>query len=195
MVGRFRDVATGRLIREEPIRHALDTVIDAQAVQMRALTQSLLDGQLSLAAWQSQMMFSLKQVHIVGTTLANGGWAQMDQSTWGWVGQRIRTQYAFLRDFAADLAAGRQPLNGTAVARSALYAQAGRATHREAQRRAAKQRDLERERRILGAADHCRSCLSEAARGWQPLGSLRAIGDSECRSACRCHFEFKLAAA
>jgi hypothetical protein len=194
--GRYRDVATGRLIREEPIRRALDQVINAQAATVRQLTQSLIDGQIGLDVWQAQMMSSIKSVHIVGATLANGGWSQMDQSDWGWTGSaRIRPQYAYLRDFAAQLANGKQPLNGSALARAELYAQAGRATHRAAQERLAKQRGMEREKSNLGAADHCSSCLTEAARGWQPVGSLIPVGARTCLSRCHCWFTYQMTPA
>lgn len=193
-VGRYRDAATGRLIREEPIRRALDQVIDAQASQMRALTQSLIDGQINLATWQASMMGSAKNVHIVGATLANGGWAQMDQSDWGWVGAaRIRPQYAYLRDFAAQIASGKQPLNGTALARAELYANAGRATHRAAQERLAQQRGLEMAKSNLGVCDHCALCISEASRGWQPVGTLVPVGSRTCLSRCHCWFSYRAA--
>lgn len=193
-VGRYRDAATGRLIREEPIRRALDQVIDAQASQMRALTQSLIDGQINLATWQASMMGSVKNVHIVGATLANGGWAQMDQSDWGWVGAaRIRPQYAYLRDFAAQIASGKQPLNGTALARAELYANAGRATHRAAQERLAQQRGLEMAKSNLGVCDHCALCISEASRGWQPVGTLVPVGSRTCLSRCHCWFSYRAA--
>lgn len=185
-VGRYRDAATGRLIREEPIARALDQVIDAQASQMRALTQSLIDGQINLATWQAQMMQSVKSVHLVGTALANGGWSQLDQSDFGWTGQRIRSQYAYLRDFANQLASGKQPLNGTALARAELYAHAGRATHSAAQERLAQQRGMEQERNQLGAADHCPGCLGETARGWVPIGSLIPCGSRNCLARCHC---------
>jgi hypothetical protein len=161
---------------------------------MRALTQSLIDGQIGLDTWQAQMMASVKSVHIVGATLANGGWAQMEQSDWGWTGSaRIRPQYAYLRDFAAQLANGKQPLNGTALARAELYAHAGRATHRAAQERLAKERGMAMERNLLGSADHCSGCLGETARGWVPIGSLIPCGSRQCLSRCHCSIIWRTA--
>lgn len=183
------------MVREEPIRRALDQVIDVQGAVMRSLTQSLSDGQLSLAAWQAGMMAATKSVHIVGATVATGGWAQMGQDDWGWVGQRIREQYRFLQQFAADLASGKQALNGTALARSEMYAQAGRATHRAAIERAAKARGLEQERNQLGAADHCAGCLAATAAGWVPIGSLVPCGSRNCLSRCHCSLTYRMVPA
>lgn len=191
--GRYRD-DRGRLISEATVRRALDAVIDGQATTMRDLTQQLVDGTIALGLWQQQMMAAVKSVHLVGLAVAHGGWNQLDQSDFGWVGQRIREQYRFAVRFSVEISSGAQALNGTAVARSAMYAQAARATHREALRRIAAQRAVGEERRVLGQADHCKTCLAEARRGWQPFGTLRRIGDSECRVNCRCHFDFRTAA-
>jgi hypothetical protein len=192
-LGRYR-TADGRLVRDTAIRSALDLVIAAQAASMRDTTQSLLDGAITLAVWQWQMMQAVKAIHLVGTATAVGGWQQMDHSWNGWTGQRIRTQYNWLVRFSVELSSGKQKLDGTAVARSALYAQAARETHREAQRRLARQRMMGEERRVLGRADHCKTCLQQAKLGWQSFGVLKRLGDSECRSNCRCHYEFRAAA-
>jgi hypothetical protein len=162
---------------------------------MRETTQNLLAGTIMLADWQLQMMAAVKSVHLVALAVAHGGWNQLDQSDFGWVGQRIREQYRFLADFASEIASGAQPLNGRLGVRITLYAAAARATHREAQRRIAAQRAVGEERRVLGQADHCKTCLQQARLGWQPFGTLKRIGDSECRVNCRCHFDFRAAAA
>ena len=48
------------------------------------------------------------------------------------------------------------------------------------------------ERRILGhpKTEHCDDCPPLAALGWQPIGTLPAIGESECGHLCLCHFEY-----
>jgi hypothetical protein len=189
--GRYR-APNGRFVRDAAVVTALDAVITAQAGSMRDLTQQLVDGTITLALWQAQMMQSVKTVHLVGLALGNGGWRSLDQSDFGWVGQRIRDQYRYLIKFTVELGSGAQTLNGTAVARSALYAQAARGTHREAQRRLARAQMIAgEERRVLGVADHCKTCLEQAKLGWQPFGTLKRIGDSECRVNCHCRFEFR----
>jgi hypothetical protein len=192
--GRYR-TADGRFVRDAAIRSAFDTVITAQAATMRELTQLLLDGRLPLAAWQASMMQSIKSVHLIGTATAVGGWNQLDQSDFGWVGQRIRSQYSFLRGFAADIAAGRQKLDETLLARSELYAEAGRQTHRAAVGRAAKERDMMLERNQLGAADHCPGCLRETARGWVGIGTLVPCGSRNCLARCHCVIQYKASQA
>lgn len=192
--GRYRD-GSGRFVNDAAIRKALDQVLDTQSDVVRNLTQQLIDGAIALGYWQAQMMQTVKSVHLIGLAVANGGWSQLDQADFGWVGQRIRVQYDFLAGFAAQLASGGQKLDGSALARAALYTQAGRETHREAQRRMAARRLVSEERRVLGRADHCGTCIQQARLGWQQFGTLRRIGDSECRANCRCHFEFRQAMA
>lgn len=162
---------------------------------MRETTQNLLAGTVMLADWQIQMMAAVKAVHLVALAVAHGGWNQLDQSDFGWVGQRIREQYRFLADFANEVASGAQPLNGRLGVRITMYAGAARATHREAQRRLAARRAVDEERRVLGVADHCKTCLQQARLGWQPFGTLKRIGDSECRVNCRCTWAFRASAA
>lgn len=160
---------------------------------MRDLTQNLTDGTIALGLWQAQMMTQIKQVHVVALAVAHGGWNQLDQSDFGWVGSQIKPQYQWLTRFSVEISVGSQKLDGSALARAQMYAQAARSTHREAQRRIAARRAVGEERRVLGRADHCKTCLQQAALGWQPFGTLKRIGDSECRTNCRCTWEFRVA--
>jgi hypothetical protein len=170
-------------------------VLGVEAQQMRDLTQALLDGHLALSAWEVQAMASIKSSHLLGASLAMGGWNNMTPADFGWVGQRIRSQYAYLRDFANQLANGKQALNGTVLARTEMYAQAARQTHRAAQQRLAQQRGMEQERNQLGAADHCSGCLTETARGWQPIGTLVPCGSRNCLSRCHCSLQYRMVPA
>jgi hypothetical protein len=183
------------LVQPAAIRRALDQVINAQVLAMRATTQDLIDGRLTIAQWQRQMMRHIKATHLVGLATARGGWESLDQSAFGWVGQRVRLEYKFLRGFAADLASGKQALNGTALTRAGMYAEAGRQTHRAAEQRAALGRGQMEERNRLGAADHCPGCLTQTSRGWQPIGSLVPCGLRECRVRCHCSLQFRASRA
>lgn len=188
--GRYRD-QSGALVPDTAIRRALDHVITGSAQRMREMSQALLDGTQSLASWQLRMMGEIKSAHLVASTLATGGWAQMDQSDFGFVGQRIRSQYAFLRSFAADIASGRQPWNGTIAARSELYAEAARQTHRAAVQREAIGRGVDQERNVLGIADHCTGCLDATAEGWVDVGSLPPPGARQCMARCHCFIDYR----
>ncbi len=49
------------------------------------------------------------------------------------------------------------------------------------------------ERRVHGMLkdDMCSICREAVAMGWQPIGTLPAIGDSECLSSCHCYFKWR----
>jgi hypothetical protein len=192
--GRYRG-ADGRFVPDAKVREALDQVIQAQAARMRGITQSLIDGNLSLPEWQRESMQSIKLAHLEGLATANGGWAQLDQMAFGWVGQRIKQQYGYLSNFAQQIADGRQTLGPGALARAEMYAEAGRATHREAQRRVASDRGMDQERNRLSKAENCAGCIAQTQAGWVPVGTLVPCGSRDCLSRCKCTMTFRKAPA
>ena len=190
--GRYIDLTTGRFVPFSDVRDALESVIDAAGENIHTLTQSLLDGQISLADWQLGMLEQIKIEHTAAAAAANGGWAQMSQADWGAAGRIIRDQYAFLDNFAQQIASGDQLLNGTALVRADLYASAARGTFEQMRRRYEKiSNGMQEERRVLGEADHCPGCLDQASMGWQPIGTLDPIGAEECVTHCHCTFKFR----
>jgi hypothetical protein len=184
--------ASGRFVPDTQVREALDQVIQTQAATMRNLTQSLIDGDLSLADWQRQAMQAVKVAHLDGFALANGGWSQLGQADFGWVGQRIREQYRYLGAFAQQMASGQQTLGPGALARAEMYADAARATHREAQRREAKTRGMQEERNRLSAAESCGGCIAQSSAGWVPIGTLVPCGARDCLSRCKCSMAYRV---
>lgn len=79
------------------------------------------------------------------------------------------------------------------VARAEKYADsAWQAAQRINRGQAISQAAFKFERRILGnpKTEHCEDCPPLAALGWQPLGSLPPIGDTECGALCLCHFRY-----
>jgi hypothetical protein len=47
------------------------------------------------------------------------------------------------------------------------------------------------ERRVHQGSDApCLGCEAQRDLGWQPIGTLKAIGDSPCRTNCHCHYEY-----
>lgn len=181
---------SGKQVTRAQLDRILDASINKVSANMTALTQQLQDGTLKLYEWQVQMAAEMKMLHVGAAAMGNGGWANMTLADWGWVGQRVRTQYDYLKNFAHDIASGDQPLDGRLLNRVALYAQAGRGTQREIMRRVAQQRGAQEERNILGAAErHCPQCPSLSALGWVLIGTLPAVGSRACLSRCHCHIE------
>lgn len=188
----YRDGTTGRFVPSQQITAAVDTVIQKAADDMAALTVRLQEGTMTLAEWQAAMMDELKPLLVGAAAMGRGGWAQMTQADFGWTGYVLRQQYVFLRNFAHDIATGKQPMDGRIVARARMYAGAVRFTFSEMKRRTATLIGLEQERNMLGAADrHCAACVSCSAQGWVPIGSLPSIGARTCMSNCRCSMQYR----
>ncbi|HMN12579.1 MAG TPA: hypothetical protein PKD55_09675 [Bellilinea sp.] len=171
----------------QAVRDELEKVVTASKLEMRAVSQQLVNGEITLAQWQLAMERGVKTVQVASAVAARGGWAQMTQSDWGAVGAETKRQYEYLRRFAGEIASGKQPLNGRLVVRAELYGEAGIGAFEQMRRRVMGARF---ERRVLGAAEHCPDCIRFAALGWQPAGFLPRIGESRCRVHCRCRFEF-----
>lgn len=188
---RYHDTATGRFVPAATVRAQVDTVVGDSAAHMRGLTEQLQAGKLTVAQWQTAMAASVKESHLSAAVAAKGGWAQMNQSDFGFVGSRIKDHYQKLGAFAEQIANGTQKLDGTALSRAELYGNAGRSTNREMERRMGRLSGDDEERRVLGPADHCPDCLDAAAQGWQPVGTLPQIGDSACGANCRCYFDMR----
>ena len=172
--------------------------ISVSESNINLVTQKLQAGQINLAEWQLAMEREIKTIHVASSASARGGWAQMTQADWGWTGQRIREQYEYLRRFAGQIASGKQPLNGRALVRAEMYAQAGRSTFQEMRRRYTRiYKNGATEQRVLEPnAEHCEEtenrpgCVELAEMGRQPIGTLPPIGDATCLTFCRCFFRF-----
>lgn len=189
---RYYDLETGKFVSSASVHDALETVMDASAIRMNNLTQSLIDGEISLASWQSSMMEQIKITHISSAALSQGGWAQMTQSDWGATGQLIRQQYDYLRNYAADIASGEQALDGRALVRSDLYADAANGTFWEMDKRGHLADGYDEGRRVLEpGADHCDDCEEYASEGWMPIDEIPEIGNSQCMTRCRCEIEYR----
>ena len=184
--------ANGRIISQAQVREALDGFVDNSLNVSRDLSMLLREQQISLADWQLQMRAHIKDVHLVAAVAERGGWDNMTQADFGRVGQRIQVQYAYLDNFAQQIADGTQPLDGRFLVRSQMYTDASVATFDRFQVNAFNAAGFDEERSILEpGARHCSECESEAARGWQPIGTIKPIGERICLTRCRCTKEFR----
>jgi hypothetical protein len=189
---RYYDLESGVFVSRATIAEGLQSVMDASALRMNDLTQKLIDGGVSLADWQTGMMTQIKNTNVASAALANGGWGQMTQSDWGATGQLIRDQYDFLRNYAKEIADGTQALDGRALVRSDLYADAANGTFWEMDKRSMLADGYEEGRRVLEpGADHCDDCEGYASEGWMPIDDIPEIGNSQCLTRCRCEIEYR----
>lgn len=152
------------------------------------LAQSLIDGKITIAQWQTGMRDIIRVIHREATILAYGGAQNVTPSVWGYLGSLVKKQYRFLDNFADEIAANPEAwLNGRLFIRMEMYGKADFNTFELMLQRKAQLEGKTEERRVLGVADHCDCCVEQAAQGWQPIGTLRDIGDCTCLTNCRCH--------
>lgn len=188
IAGRYRG-ADGKFVSFEKIRKYLDDVLDANELKVRSLALQLQQRQTTLAEWQIAMRDTIKDIHLVSSALARGGWAQMSEADYLKVSEKIEFHLMKLNELAKQVEKG-LPLDGRFLRRTTLYAQSGRSTYHESLRNEMALRGFTLEKSVLASSDHCTECVSEAAKGFVPIGELILIGERICRSNCRCHVEF-----
>lgn len=181
----------GRFVSIERIRGELDRFITTTTNLMEASSRSLIAGEINLAQWQANMMVLTKDVNLAGAALESGGWYGMGPSEFGRAGQKIRGEYGFLNNFANEIESGVQRLDGTLVNRSRLYGEQGRVTYYDFARATAIAEGFDEERSKLTPSESCEKCVSEDARGWQPIGDIVPIGDRTCLSNCNCFMQYR----
>lgn len=187
----YRNVSTGRYVPATEVRSAVDQVIDAQESNFTSTASQLISGQITLADFQRQTAANIKTLHIATGLAANGGVNNAGPDDIAHINDLIDRQYQFLRNMGNDIEMGTQPMDGRLLARVRLYAHAARGTYEDVVRRLARVGGALQEKRVLGVADHCIGCLEQVTLGWQPIGTLKDIGDTPCYTLCRCHFIFK----
>lgn len=189
--GQYVDSKSGRFVPRSAVRDDLDRVLDGITAKMDLNSQALLNGAINLDQWQLEMMSLTKRAHLVSAASQRGGWAQLTQADFGRVGQIVRREYGYLRNFAEQIASGKQPLDGNIGRRARMYGQQARNTFYAFQKVEMERRGFDEERSVLNPADHCEECKSEERKGFQTIGSMVPIGQRICRSNCKCSVEYR----
>jgi hypothetical protein len=164
-------------------------------------------ARMTLAGWSSRFMDALSAGTVAAAMAATGAAtlapADLDNAV-----AAIEEQRRYQERFRDQLAVGAllllapRPLGALARSlrdvspvvanRAGMYAdslwQAAQDVLRDNMRRSG----YDEERRRLGEASrHCTVCPSLSRLGWQPIGSLPRIGESPCRSRCRCSWQMR----
>lgn len=188
---RYRDPATGRFIPRSDVRQWLDRDIAASQARIQSTSNELRSGAIDLAEWQRIMREEIKQTQLAAEMLLRGGRNQMTQADFGRVGQRVREQYAFLNRLTDEIRAGTIRADGTFLNRAKMYAASARVGFHEGLSAQLGELGYTHERSVLHPAEHCGVCVSEAARGYVPLGDLIPIGARTCLGNDKCSMLFR----
>lgn len=191
-VGRYRN-AQGAFVAPSTVRAYLDTALSAATKRIDALATQLRTGKLDLISWEVAMRREVKNVALYSASAAKGGWAQMSDADYGRAGQYVRGQYQYLRRFAQEVQTGKQPLDGRLNARAQLYGEAGRPLYARMEIAEKRVRGMTEKRNVLADGDACEGCLAADAAGWVAIddGDVPQIGERDCRTRCRCEWEFR----
>lgn len=188
---RYRD-KDGEVIRESIIRRGIDDMTAALSLIFisRAEKLRLEFSREAWVVWNTANRLDINSMHYAMAMLAYGGRERMTEEDWRMAEAIILFHISKFDSFARDLVNGQIEADGNLPVRTSLYALAGYSSYQ------AHVRDRERshkteEKRIVRSGNPCAICAGEAAKGWVPIGTLRAIGDSYCITRCRCIFVFR----
>jgi hypothetical protein len=186
--GRYRD-ERGRFVASSTVRRELDRYLDTDD-PAKALAEALRGRAVNLADWEIGMRRVVKNTHLNAIALERGGYANLTHSDYGRAGQIIREQYGYLKGFAADIASGKQKLDGTLAARARLYSQAGRNSYYRS--KAANMSDrVTHQRSIRGKRDSCWQCIELNGKVFRIDDlSFPLPGRRVCNHNCGCHVEY-----
>lgn len=194
-VRHYRDTDTGRILSFAAVQDLVDQIVDVTAENVTdTLSDLLADGRLNVADWMDGMIDAIKHIYIQQGELSAGGRDQMTPQFWGAIGNQLRQQYAYLRDFADQIAAG-ELTPGQIRARSEMYISSSRQAFWRIQDFKAMERGETEERWIsMGDKNTCSPCNGADALGWMPIGTFGVPGSgtveldpqTECVGLTRC---------
>ncbi len=186
--GRYRD-ERGRFVASSTVRRELDRYLDA-ADPAKALAEALRGRAVSLADWELGMRRHVKNVTINAISLERGGYANVRPSDWGRAGAIVREQYGYLKGFAADIASGKQKLDGTLARRASLYSQSARNAHYRS-KAANMSGKVTHQMSARSARDSCWQCRELDRKVFRiDDTSFPLPGRRVCNHNCQCHLAY-----
>ncbi len=170
---------------------AIEALSKGASDQLAGLLQDLLARRISLEQWELSVAATIKDAHIANGIFGAGGVENVTQSMYGEIGSRIKQEYNYLHGFTQEIADGKLS-EAQIAARLNMYANDAYGSYADTERALNMGNGMTEERAILsGDAAHCEDCIARAALGWQPIGTLDDIGDTQCGSNDRCYFEYQ----
>lgn len=163
--------------------------VDDVGTLVSSLTKSLAAGDTTVAEWREAFAVELRRATSQMYALGRGGWAQMTAEDRALVTDRLKSEFGYLQQFAQDIQAGNLS-EAQIEARMNMYGNAIRSSYYEGERTAKEAAGYTMERRVLNPGESCPDCIEYAGMDWQPIGTLPAIGDSQCLGNCNCNFEY-----
>jgi hypothetical protein len=178
----------GRFVSRAKVAALTEKYIDQSKERLSRVTESLLDGSLSVRQWKAGVAQILKFAHVNSYALGLGGTMRYDNAKdKGIIGARIKSEYQYLRKFSQDILDGK--LSEAQIrARSKQYLNSLYATYELGRNQGHRRNGYKWERDIRSANESCATCIEIERRGWVEIGKNPPIGIGRiCMSNCRCH--------
>lgn len=191
-LGRYRDTTTGRFLSERDALTLTRRTIATASERLSALTDQLSQGLIRLDQWQRSFAELIKTVHTAQYILGRGGIRNVFPADFLEIARTLKAQYRFLDQFAKDIAAGRMTLNQVR-ARANLYLNNTVSSYWRGHGRSQAVGPGPAEmRRLLAPVEHCPECITYAAAGWVPVGTLPMPTElCSCRANCKCRVQYR----
>jgi len=169
--------------------------------KVRARVRTL--GPVSSREYQARMQEQITLSHNVNAVLAAGGFSAMTLGLWNYAAARARNEQIFAVRLASEINRGAVS-PAQAINRTSMYAEATYPTFAGTTDKRERAKGTIEARRILDPkAEHCArddargtpGCPELASADYEPIQDVVPIGESTCRSRCRCWIEYRREAA
>jgi hypothetical protein len=142
-----------------------------------------------LAGWSAQMRRHIAAANMAaGNALLPGKPTASDKAR---LDAKVRSQNGYLDGFVRAVRRGDTNVGPAMTARARLYGASVWCVGQQLRRDALEETGYDEEKNVLGKAEHCHDCIDQTEQGWQPIGTLKPIGDRSCKSRCACHFIYR----
>lgn len=166
------------------------SLTNATTDEMMRLVNDVYRGRITVGQFEVSFAATIKDGHLASGMYGAAGRDNVTQAMWGEMGSRIKAEYQYLHDFATGIADG-SISEAEALRRAGMYGNDINGSYADTRRAVAIDEGFTEERRVPTSAKPCQGCADEAAKGWQPIGTLKEIGETQCGSNCGCDFEFR----
>lgn len=183
-----RYVRSGRTLPPESVRRFVIETTGLARIRLTTIAENYIDHR-NVAQWFTGTKAELRAMHTALGMIAQGGKAQMTPKSWGRVGQMIRSEMSYLREFERGVANGAVS-DAQLLARILGYGDAGYKVYTNMVKAREAEAGMFARRVTSGGANTCDDCIAAELEGWVPADEVREIGDSQCVSSCQCNIEF-----
>jgi hypothetical protein len=151
----------------------------------------LYSGDMDIESWQKTAAKKIKTIHVENSILGHGGEKNMNSADFLKTGNNLKQEYKHLRRLSQQIKNG-EISEAQAKSRIRQYSRRGKLSFWQGKEQREKEAGKKWMKRILGATDHhCADCLSYAAAGWQPIGTLpKPTQACACIANCLCSVKY-----